>query len=97
MDVPEWSAKMCAAMVAGGYSQKTFNTYDVVRAFREEMEEDLNTMEIWTTLQDVVGGGLMVVNRAGQYRLTPQGIELGGNVLKSMDTGLADFGISDVG
>ena len=80
-------------MVAGGYSQKTFEADDVVRIFKEEMDDALSTLEVWTALQDAVGEGFMVVNRLGQYRLTTSGEEMGVYILKDMDTGLDNLGI----
>ena len=96
MEVPEWAAKICAAMVAGGYSQKTFEADDVVRIFKEEMDDALSTLEVWTALQDAVSEGFMVVNRLGQYRLTTSGVEIGAYILRDMDTGLDDLGIQDM-
>ena len=96
MEVPEWAAKICAAMVAGGYSQKTFEADDVVRIFKEEMDDALSTLEVWTALQDAVSEGFMVVNRLGQYRLTTSGVEIGAYILRDMDTGLNDLGIQDM-
>lgn len=96
MEVPEWSAKICAAMVAGGYSQKTFEADDVVRIFKEEMNDSLSTLEVWTALQDAVSEGFMVVNRLGQYRLTTSGTEIGTYILRDMDTGLDDLGIQNM-
>ena len=96
MEVPEWAAKICAAMIAGGYSQKTFEADDVVRIFKEEMDDALSTLEVWTALQDAVGEGFMVVNRLGQYRLTTSGVEIGAYILRDMDTGLDDLGIQNM-
>ena len=83
-------------MVAGGYSQKTFEADDVVRIFKEEMDDALSTLEVWTALQDAVSEGFMVVNRLGQYRLTTSGVEIGAYILRDMDTGLDDLGIQNM-
>ena len=64
-----------------------------MRIFKEEMDDALSTLEVWTALQDAVSEGFMVVNRLGQYRLTTSGEEIGAYILRDMDTGLDDLGI----
>lgn len=88
--------KLLAALVAGGYSNRSYDANDAVKALSGELGTELNSLEVWTALQDGVNLGFMVVNRLGQYRLTVNGVEQGTETLRNLDTGFDEFDIQDV-
>jgi hypothetical protein len=86
--------KLLAGLLSGGFQVRTFEASDAMVAVRE-IDETLNTLDVWTALQDGVEHGFMVVNRRDEYRLTPNGIDqaretlhkLGGEDIEGMYAG----------